>query len=140
MLIIKNCYIMSKKGLPTPPLGTILGNIGVNTITFCDEFNNYTKNLSNYFLVQVKIDIYENKSFKFFVKKSPTGFLLNLLKFEKKIKISYFDRIHEKSIYCINDKDVIKVALFKFPNLELSKSILIILGTLKSMDIYINMN
>ena len=129
---------MSKKGLPTPPLGTILGNIGVNTITFCDEFNNYTKNLSNYFLVQVKIDIYENKSFKFFVKKSPTGFLLNLLKFEKKIKISHYDRIHEKSIYCINDKDVIKVALFKFPNLELSKSILIILGTLKSMDIYIN--
>jgi ribosomal protein L11 len=131
---------MSKKGLPTPPLGTILGNIGVNTINFCDEFNNYTKNLSNYFLVQVKIDIYENKSFKFFVKKSPTGFLLNLLKFEKKIKISHFDRIHEKSIYCINDQDVIKLALFKFPNIKLSKSILIILGTLKSMDIYINMN
>jgi ribosomal protein L11 len=131
---------MSKKGLPTPPLGTILGNIGVNTINFCDEFNNYTKNLSAYFLVQVKIDIYENKSFKFFVKKSPTGFLLNLLKFEKKIKVSYFDRVHENSIFCINSEDVIKLAKYKFPNLDLVKSISIILGTLKSMDIYININ
>jgi len=75
---------MSNKALPVPPLGTILGNIGVNTINFCDEFNNYTKNLPNYFLLQVKIDIYENKSFKFFIKRSQTGFLINLLKFEKK--------------------------------------------------------
>lgn len=131
---------MSNKALPTPPLGTILGNIGVSTVNFCDEFNNYTKNLPNYFLVQVKIDIYENKSFKFFTKKSPTGFLINLLKFEKKIKIPYFDRIHEKNIFCINSEDVIKLALFKFPKLDLSKSIYIILGTLKSMDISINLD
>lgn len=138
MLIVKNCYIMSNKAVPTPPLGTILGNLGVNTINFCDEFNNYTKNLPNYFLVQVKIDIYENKSFKFLVKRSPTGFLINLLKFEKKIKVQFFDRIHEKNIFCINSEDVIKLALFKFPNLELKKAILIILGTIKSMDIQIN--
>ena len=140
MLIVKNCYIMSNKAVPTPPLGTILGNLGVNTINFCDEFNSYTKNLPNYFLVQVKIDIYENKSFKFLVKRSPTGFLINLLKFEKKIKVQFFDRIHEKNIFFINSEDVIKLALFKFPNLELKKAILIILGTIKSMDIQININ
>jgi len=131
---------MSNKAVPTPPLGTILGNIGVNTINFCDEFNNYTKNLPNYFLLQVKIEIYENKSFKFSIKRSPTGFLINLLKFEKKIKVPYFDRIHEKIIFCINSEDVIKLAFFKFPKLELKKAILIILGTLKSMDIQINLN
>jgi len=81
---------MSNKALPTPPLGTILGNIGVNTINFCEEFNNYTKNLPSYYLVQTKIDIFENKSFKFFIKESPTGFLLNLLKFEKKNKSTLF--------------------------------------------------
>jgi ribosomal protein L11 len=131
---------MSNKAVPMPPLGTILGNIGVNTNNFCDEFNSYTKNLPNYFLVQVKIDIFENKSFKFSIKKSPTGFLINLLKFEKKIKVIHFDRLHEKSIFCINKEDIIKLALFKFPNLELKKALLIILGTLKSMDIKVDLN
>jgi ribosomal protein L11 len=131
---------MSNKAVPMPPLGTILGNIGVNTNNFCDEFNSYTKNLPNYFLVQVKIDIFENKSFKFSIKKSPTGFLINLLKFEKKIKVIHFDRLHEKSIFCINKEDIIKLALFKFPNLELKKALFIILGTLKSMDIKIDLN
>jgi len=69
---------MSNKALPTPPLGTILGNIGVATTSFCDGFNTYTKNLPNYFLVQVKIDIYENKSFKFFIMWDLI-YLLNLL-------------------------------------------------------------
>lgn len=131
---------MSNKALPIPPLGTILGNIGVNTINFCEEFNNYTKNLPNYFLIQVKIDIFENKSFKFFIKKSPTGFLINLLKFEKKIKVPHFDRVHENIIFCIKSEDIIKLALFKFPNAKLNKSIAIILGTLKSMDISIDLD
>lgn len=140
MIITKKCYIMSNKALPVPPLGTILGNIGVNTINFCDEFNNYTKNLPNYYLVQVKIDINENKSFKFSIKKPTTAFLLNLLKFEKKIKTQHYERIHENVIYCINSEDIIKLALFKFPNIDLNKSIFIILGTLKSMDIFINLD
>jgi ribosomal protein L11 len=131
---------MSNKAVPMPPLGTILGNIGVNTNNFCDEFNSYTKNLPNYFLVQVQIDIFENKSFKFSIKKSPTGYLINLLKFEKKIKVVHFDRFHEKNIFCINKEDIIKLALFKFPNLDLKKSIFIVLGTLKSMDIKVNLN
>jgi large subunit ribosomal protein L11 len=131
---------MSNKALPVPPLGTILGNLGVNTISFCDQFNNYTSNLPNYFLLQVKIEIFENKTFSFTVNISPTGFLLNLLKYEKKIKIQYFDRIHEKTILCVNSEDVLKLALFKFPKMELNKSINIILGTLRSMNIVINID
>lgn len=55
---IKKCFLMSQKAEAVPPLGTILGNIGVNTIKFCDEFNIYTKDLSNYFLLKVIILIY----------------------------------------------------------------------------------
>ena len=64
---LKKCYLMSQKAEAVPPLGTILGNIGVNTIKFCDEFNNYTKELPNYFLLKVYIIIFENKTFKFFI-------------------------------------------------------------------------
>ena len=138
MNIIKKCYIMSKKAEPLPPLGTVLGNLGVNTNKFCEDFNNYTKNLPNYFIIQVIIMIFENRSYNFTIKGPTTSFLINLLKFEKKIKIPIFDRIHEKIIFCINSDDIIKIALFKFPDLNLQKSIPIILGSLKSMDIYIS--
>lgn len=28
-----------------PPLGTILGNLGVNTVKFCKDFNEFTKDI-----------------------------------------------------------------------------------------------
>jgi len=128
---------MSKKAEPLPPLGTVLGNLGVNTNKFCEEFNNYTKDLPNYFIIQVIITIYENRNYNFIIKGPTTGFLINLLKFEKKIKYIVFDRINEKVIFCINSDDIVKIALFKFPNIDLQKSIPIILGSLKSMNINI---
>jgi len=52
---IKKCFLISGSAEPAPPLGTILGNLGVNTIQFCEEFNLYTKNLPNYFYLKVAI-------------------------------------------------------------------------------------
>lgn len=120
---IKKCFLMSQKAEAIPPLGTILGNIGVNTIKFCEEFNNFTKKLPFYFLLKVTIYIYDNRSFSFKVKGPSTGFILNLLKFEKKIKVYVHNRLHEKIINCISLKNIIQIALFKFPNLDLKKSI-----------------
>lgn len=82
-------------------MGTILGNLGVNTVSFCNNFNIYTKALPAYFVLKVVIYIYENKSIDFNVFLPSTGFLLNLLKFTKVIKIKSFDRINEKTITCI---------------------------------------
>jgi ribosomal protein L11 len=110
---------MSQKAEPVPPLGTILGNIGVNTIKFCEEFNNFTKNLSQYFLLKVVIIIFENKTFKFNISKSPITHLINLLKFEKKIKIKIKNLLQEKIINCITLKNVIQLALYIFPNKDL---------------------
>ena len=41
----KKCFLVSNSAEPAPPLGTILGNLGVNTVKFCEEFNLFTKNL-----------------------------------------------------------------------------------------------
>jgi len=128
---------MARNAEPAPPLGTILGNLGVNTVKFCEEFNNITKNLPNYFQVKTTISIYENRSFKFLVNMPSTGFFLNLLKFEKVIKIRIHDRFHDKSIYCIKLNDVIKLALFKFPKINLNKSVPIIWGSIKSMNLIV---
>jgi len=128
---------MSQKAEPVPPLGTILGNIGVNTIKFCEEFNNFTKNLSQYFLLKVVIIIFENKTFKFNISKSPITHLINLLKFEKKIKIKIKNLLQEKIINCITLKNVIQLALYIFPNKDLYITIPIVWGTIKSINLII---
>jgi len=120
---IKKCFLMSQKAEAVPPLGTILGNIGVNTIKFCEEFNLFTKELPLYFSLKVVLHIFDNRSFKFLVNSPSTGFLLNLLKFEKKIKVKVHNRMHDKILICVYLKDLIQIALFKFPHLDLEKTI-----------------
>jgi len=120
---IKKCFLMSQKAEAVPPLGTILGNIGVNTIKFCEEFNLFTKELPLYFSLKVVLHIFDNRSFKFLVNSPSTGFLLNLLKFEKKIKVKVHNRMHDKILICVHLKDLIQIALFKFPHLDLEKTI-----------------
>lgn len=120
---IKRCFLMSQKAEAVPPLGTILGNIGVNTIKFCEEFNQFTKELPFYFCLKVVLYIFDNRSFKFSTNSPSTGFLLNLLKFEKKVKIKVHDRMHDKTLVCVFLKDLIQLALFKFPNGNLDKTL-----------------
>lgn len=79
-------YIKAGQAESGPPLGTILGNIGVQTVKFCKEFNEFTKDLPTYFLSRVKIIITENKSFSFSVEQPSIGFIISLLKKEEKIK------------------------------------------------------
>jgi len=134
---IKKCFLMSQKAEAVPPLGTILGNIGVNTIKFCEEFNLFTKELPLYFSLKVVLHIFDNRSFKFLVNSPSTGFLLNLLKFEKKIKVKVHNRMHDKILICIYLKDLIQIALFKFPHLDLNKTIPLIWGSAKSMGLVI---
>src|SRR5688572_4740966 len=95
---IKKLFIPSANAEPGPPLGTILGNLGANTVSFCTAFNLTTKNIPTYFLLKVTIFIYENRSTTFTIDLPSTGFLLNLLKFEKIIQINLKDRSHQKNI------------------------------------------
>ena len=98
---LKNLYIISQSADPSPPLGTILGNLGVNTVSFCTAFNLYTKTIPTYFLLKVKISIYENRSTSFIIDAPSTGNLLSLLKFEKLLKIQIHDRVQTKTFLCI---------------------------------------
>ena len=112
-LIIKlTIYIRANSAESGPPLGTTLGNIGVNTIKFCKEFNELTKDLPNYFLLRVSIVISENKSFTFTTGLPSIGFLIYLLKKEEILKTK--DGIIF-TIFYIYLEDLLKIAKFKFP-------------------------
>lgn len=133
----KKCFLISQKAEALPPLGTILGNIGVNTIKFCEEFNNKTINLPNYLTLKVVIYIYENKTFKFIIEKPSISHLMNILKFAKKIKILNKKQLIEQNIYCIYLKDLVQLALFKFPSKNIKLIVPILWGTAKSIGLFI---
>lgn len=127
-------YIKAGQAESGPPLGTILGNIGVQTIKFCKEFNEFTKDLPIYFILKVKILIMENKTFTFNVEMPSIGFIISLLKKEEKIKKKDGT---DSFIYYIFFEDLIKLAKFKFPEFKLERSINIIKGNLYSSNIQI---
>ena len=60
---------------PAPPVGTALGPHGVQTMEFCKQYNQATESMRGQ-VVPVDITIYEDRSFSFVLKTSPTPFLL----------------------------------------------------------------
>lgn len=75
-------YIQSQKADAAPPLGTVLGNLGVNTVNFCKEFNAFTVDLPSYFTLLVTIQVLSNRSYKFSVGRLPLGPIISLLSTE----------------------------------------------------------
>jgi len=63
------------KATPAPPVGTALGPHGVQTMEFCKQYNQATENMRGQ-VVPVEITIYEDRSFTFILKTSPTPVLL----------------------------------------------------------------
>lgn len=129
-------YLRAKSAESGPPLGTTLGNIGVNTIKFCKEFNEFTQELPSYLMLKVNINITENKSFTFSISLPSIGFIISLLKKEEIIKSK--DGITLITNYILLE-DFLKLCLFKFPKYDLKKSAKIIKGSLLSGNIKIRM-
>ena len=71
-----------------PPIGTILGNLGVNSIKFCQQFNETTSDLPNYLVVLVVIEILENNSFIFYIKPPTIGYMISLLRQARRLAVN----------------------------------------------------
>lgn len=127
-------YLRANSAKTGPPLGTTLGNIGVNTVKFCKEFNDFTKDLPTYFKLKVNIFVTENKNFTFNVSLPSIGFFISLLRKEEEVR----DKNGQKKIiYYILLEDFLKLAKLKFQNYDFKKSLKIVKGTLLSSNIII---
>ena len=126
-------FLRSQLAEVGPPLGTVLGNLGVNTIKFCKDFNDFTAELPTYFFLKVRINILEDRSFSFVVFLPTVGFFLSLLKFTRIVNFSGVNFLEK----CVPLKAVVQLALLKFPHMNIYESFSIICGSVNSAGLII---
>lgn len=117
-----------------PPLGPLLGQFGVNTPSFCKQFNEATSIFTSVvknklILLSVKIVIYDDKTLGFVVEKPHTSFFIKQLR--KKLPVL------NSSLYVLSLIDLLRIVQFKFSSIkdssELFKLSKVIAGTARSM-------
>lgn len=84
--------IPAGKATPAPPLGPALGQAGVNIQEFCTRFNNDSKDMTD--IVPVRIIVYEDKSYEFFMKSTPaTNLIMKAAGITKGSKVPQKDKV-----------------------------------------------
>jgi large subunit ribosomal protein L11 len=68
-------HIPAGKASPAPPVGTALGQHGINIMAFCKEYNARTASQAGQ-IVPVEITVYADRSFTFVTKTPPASDLL----------------------------------------------------------------
>jgi len=127
--------IQAGQATPAPPVGTVLGPVGINLQEFCSQFNEKTKDKMGDIL-PVEITVYEDRSFNFVVKTPPTPFLIK--KFAK-IKTASAKGANEV-VATLSKEDIKAIAEIKMPDLnayDLENAIKIVTGTATNMGIAI---
>lgn len=113
--------------------GPTLASIGVNIMQFCQQFNAATINDKDK-IVPVIVTVYNDKSFTFKIKTTPTSFLIKqALGIEKASKNAKKDKAGT-----LTKKQVETIAAYKMPDLntdQLAKAVKIVLGTMKQMGV-----
>ena len=74
MAVVK-LQIPAGQATPAPPVGTALGQHGVNIMDFCRQYNEATQQQSGN-IIPVELTIYEDRSFDFITKQPPAAELL----------------------------------------------------------------
>jgi len=118
---------------PSPPIGSALGQHGVNIAEFCKAFNARTQDKMGT-VIPVIITIYADRTFSFITKTPPASVLLKqAAKIAKGSGIPNRDKVGE-----VTTKQVEEIAKAKFEDLNaynMAGAIKIIEGTARSMGI-----
>jgi large subunit ribosomal protein L11 len=67
--------IRAGQATPAPPVGTALGQHGVNIMEFCRQYNEQTQQFAGQ-VIPVEMTIYEDRSFSFILKQPPAAELI----------------------------------------------------------------
>src|ERR687888_2388490 len=75
ILAVVKLQIRAGQATPAPPVGTALGQHGVNIMEFCRQYNEQTQPFAGQ-VIPVELTIYEDRSFSFITKQPPAAELL----------------------------------------------------------------
>ena len=84
-------YLKANSATVSPPLSSVLGNLGLNTSNFCKEFNSLTEDLPEYLLIKVflKVDL-SSRTWVIKLGKVAITYIFRLISLKKKKKILWF--------------------------------------------------
>jgi large subunit ribosomal protein L11 len=126
-------HIPAGKASPAPPVGTALGQHGINIMTFCKEYNARTASQSGQ-IVPVEITIYADRSFTFVTKTPPASDLLKRAAGIEKASMSP----GEEQAGSVTRRQIREIAQLKMDDLnaiDLAGAEKIIEGTARSMGL-----
>jgi large subunit ribosomal protein L11 len=75
VLAMVKLQIKAGQATPAPPVGTALGQHGVNIMDFCKQYNEATQQQAGQ-VIPVELTIYEDRSFTFVTKQPPAAELI----------------------------------------------------------------
>jgi large subunit ribosomal protein L11 len=75
VLAMVKLQIKAGQATPAPPVGTALGQHGVNIMDFCKQYNEATQQQMGQ-VIPVELTIYEDRSFTFITKQPPAAELI----------------------------------------------------------------
>ena len=125
--------IKAAAATPAPPVGTALGQHGVNIMDFCKQYNDATQSMAGQ-VIPVELTIYEDRTFSFVLKQPPMAELIKQAAgIEKGSAVPQRDKVAKLSSSQVRD-----IAQKKMPDLnanDVEAAMLIVAGTARSMGV-----
>ena len=136
VLALVKLQIKAGAATPAPPVGTALGQHGVNIMDFCKQYNEATQQFSGQ-VIPVELTIYEDRSFSFITKQPPAAELIKQAAgIEKGSGVPNRDKVARLSQAQVRSIAEQKMADLNANDVEMAMNI--IAGTARSMGVEVD--
>ncbi len=125
--------IAAGKATPAPPVGTVVGPLGINIQEFCTKYNDATKDKMGDIL-PVELTVYEDRTFDFVIKTPPTSFLIKKLTGIKKGAV----KGSNETVATLTKEQLREIAEIKLPDLnayDIESAMKQVAGTAQNMGV-----
>ena len=133
VLAVVKLQIRGGQATPAPPVGTALGQHGVNIMEFCRQYNEATQQSQGQ-VIPVELTIYEDRSFSFITKQPPAAELIKqAIGLDKGSSVPNRDKVGK-----LSRDQLRRIAEQKMQDLnanDVEQAMLIIAGTARSMGV-----
>jgi large subunit ribosomal protein L11 len=133
VIAVVKLQIKAGQATPAPPVGTALGQHGVNIMDFCRQYNEATQQQAGQ-VIPVELTIYDDRSFSFVLKQPPAAELIKRAAgLEKGSAVPNRDKVATLSTRQVREIAERKMADLNANDVEMAMRI--VAGTARSMGV-----